>query len=215
MSDAALLMDRMYRRQRRIYDATRKFYLLGRDDAIAALAPKPGDAVLEIGCGTGRNLIGVARRFPQALVFGLDVSSEMLASARTAIARAGLEGRVSVAQADATDFDGLALFGRADFDRVLVSYALSMIPPWREALARALDALPPGGALEIVDFGDQAGLPPLFRAGLRRWLAAFDVTPRDTLGEELARLTADHRLRCRTAPLYGGYAMRASVERPQ
>ena len=38
MSDAALLMDRMYRRQRHIYDATRKFYLLGRDGAIAALA---------------------------------------------------------------------------------------------------------------------------------------------------------------------------------
>ena len=78
MSDAALLMDRMYRRQRHIYDATRKFYLLGRDDAIAALAPGPGEAVLEIGCGTGRNLIAVARRFPQAQVFGLDVSSEML-----------------------------------------------------------------------------------------------------------------------------------------
>jgi S-adenosylmethionine-diacylgycerolhomoserine-N-methlytransferase len=211
MSDAALLMDRMYRRQRHIYDATRKFYLLGRDGAIAALAPSANDAVLEIGCGTGRNLIAVARRFPQARVFGLDVSSVMLASARTAIARAGLEERVSVAQADATNFDGMALFGRATFDRVLISYALSMIPPWREALARALDALTPGGALEIVDFGDQAGLPPLFRAGLRRWLAAFEVTPRDALGEDLVKLTAARGLCCRTAPLFGGYAMRASV----
>ena len=31
MSDAAALMDRMYRHQRHIYDLTRKFYLLGRD----------------------------------------------------------------------------------------------------------------------------------------------------------------------------------------
>ena len=215
MSDAALLMDRMYRRQRHIYDATRKFYLLGRDGAIAALAPGPGEAVLEIGCGTGRNLIAVARRFPQAQVFGLDVSSEMLGTARAAIARAGLEDRVTVAQADATNFDGLALFGRAAFERVLISYALSMIPPWREALARALDALSAGGALEIVDFGDQGGLPPLFRAGLRRWLAAFDVSPRDTLGVELGTLTADRGLRWRVTPLYGGYAMRASVERPR
>ncbi len=214
MSDAALLMDRMYRRQRHIYDATRKFYLLGRDGTIAALAPKPGDAVLEIGCGTGRNLIAVARRFPEAQVFGLDVSSAMLASARAAIGRAGLEGRIIVAQADATDFDAEGLFGRAAFDRVLISYALSMIPPWREALARALDALSAGGALEIVDFGDQAGLPPLFRAGLRRWLAAFEVSPRDALGDALAALAADRGLRCRTAPLFGGYAMRASVGRP-
>ena len=37
MSDAAALMDRMYRRQRHIYDLTRKFYLLGRDEVIARL----------------------------------------------------------------------------------------------------------------------------------------------------------------------------------
>lgn len=214
MSDAALLMDRMYRRQRHIYDATRKFYLLGRDGAIAALAPKPGDGVLEIGCGTGRNLIAIAQRFPQAQVFGLDVSNAMLASARGAIERAGLAGRIVVAQADASDFDAEALFGRATFERVLVSYALSMIPPWREALAHALDALSAAGALEIVDFGDQAELPPLFRAGLRGWLAAFDVTPRDALGEALAAQAAERGLRCRTFPLYGGYAMRASVARP-
>ena len=109
MSDAALLMDRMYRRQRHIYDLTRKFYLLGRDGAIASLKPGPGETVLEIGCGTGRNLVAVARRFPQAKVFGLDVSSEMLASARAAIRRAGLEERIALAQGDATDFDPQAL----------------------------------------------------------------------------------------------------------
>ena len=98
MSDAGLLMDRMYRRQRHIYDATRKYYLLGRDGAIAALAPLPGETVLEIGCGTGRNLISVARRFPSAAVYGLDVSSAMLATAHAAIDRAGLGGRVMLAQ---------------------------------------------------------------------------------------------------------------------
>ncbi len=48
------LMDRVYRRQRHFYDATRKYYLLGRDPMIAGLKPPPGAAVLEIGCGTGR-----------------------------------------------------------------------------------------------------------------------------------------------------------------
>ena len=46
MSDAAALMDRMYRRQRHIYDLSRKFYLLGRDEAITRLRPAPGDKVL-------------------------------------------------------------------------------------------------------------------------------------------------------------------------
>jgi S-adenosylmethionine-diacylgycerolhomoserine-N-methlytransferase len=214
MSDAALLMDRMYRRQRHIYDATRKYYLLGRDGAIAALAPQPGQTVLEIGCGTGRNLVAVARRFPDAAVCGLDVSSEMLATAGAALRRAGLDGRVTLARGDATNFDPQTLFGRPTFDRVLVSYALSMIPPWREALAQAIDVIAEGGALEIVDFGDQANLPRFLRVGLRRWLAAFDVTPRDALGDELAALAAQRGARARAFPLYRGYAVRATVDKP-
>jgi S-adenosylmethionine-diacylgycerolhomoserine-N-methlytransferase len=214
VSQAALLMDRMYRRQRHIYDVTRKYYLLGRDDAIAALAPLPGESVLEIGCGTGRNLIAVARRFPNAAIFGLDVSSAMLETAGAALRRAGLDERVKLAQGDASDFDPQALFGRAAFDRVLISYALSMIPPWRAALAQAIDVVADGGALEIVDFGDQAALPGLLRAGLRRWLAAFDVTPRDALGEEAAALAQQRGARARAFALYRGYAVRATVDKP-
>jgi len=214
MTDAAALMDRMYRRQRHIYDATRKFYLLGRDATIADLAPPPRAGVLEIGCGTGRNLVKIARRYPQAEVFGLDVSSEMLVSARAAIERAGLASRVRVAQADATNFDAAALFGRPHFERVVISYALSMIPPWREALAQAAEALAPGGALHIVDFGDQAGLPAAFRAGLVRWLAAFDVTPRTDLRDELAAVAARRGLHWTARDHMRGYAIRAVVERP-
>jgi len=214
MSDAAVLMDRMYRRQRYIYDATRKFYLLGRDATIAELGARANDGVLEIGCGTGRNLVRIARRFPEAQLFGLDVSEEMLTSARAAIARAGLETRVRVAQGDAASFDAVRLFGRAAFERALISYALSMIPPWREALAEAVDALTPGGSLHIVDFGDCAGLPAPFRAALGRWLALFDVTPRVNLRAELAALAAARGVRCETRELMRGYAIQAVVRKP-
>ncbi|HEY1940686.1 MAG TPA: class I SAM-dependent methyltransferase [Roseiarcus sp.] len=214
MNDAAALMDRMYRRQRHIYDATRKFYLLGRDATIAELAAPAGGGILEIGCGTGRNLVKIARRYPEADVFGLDVSSEMLVSARASIERAGLAPRIRVALADATNFDAATLFGRPNFERVVISYALSMIPPWREALAQAVEALAPGGALHIVDFGDQAGLPAAFRAGLVRWLAAFDVTPRTTLRAELAAVAGSRGLRWAARDHMRGYAIRAVVERP-
>jgi S-adenosylmethionine-diacylgycerolhomoserine-N-methlytransferase len=214
MNEAAVRMDRMYRRQRYIYDATRKFYLLGRDATIAELGVGPGHSVLEIACGTGRNLVKMARRYPQAQLFGLDVSNEMLASARAAIARAGLASRVRVAQADAAEFDAAQAFGRANFERVMISYALSMIPPWREALAQAVDVLAPGGSLHIVDFGDQAGLPPAFRAALHRWLAAFDVKPRVTLRAEMAALAASRGVRCQARDHLRGYAIRAVVEKP-
>ena len=81
MSDAAALMDRMYRRQRYIYDASRKFYLLGRDEMIDGVNARAGDSVLEIGCGTGRNLIKLARTYPQSQCCGLDVSQVMLDTA--------------------------------------------------------------------------------------------------------------------------------------
>jgi S-adenosylmethionine-diacylgycerolhomoserine-N-methlytransferase len=214
MSEAAVLMDRMYRRQRHIYDATRKFYLLGRDATIADLGARPGDGVLEIGCGTGRNLVRIARRFPEARLFGLDVSEEMLTTARAAIARASLETRVRVAQGDAASFDPAQLFGRPSFERVMISYALSMIPPWREALTKAVDALAPGGSLHIVDFGDCAGLPAPFRAALDRWLALFDVTPRVTLPAELTALSRSRDVRCETRNLLRGYAIQAVARKP-
>jgi S-adenosylmethionine-diacylgycerolhomoserine-N-methlytransferase len=213
MSDAAALMDRMYRRQRHIYDLSRKFYLLGRDEAIARLRPAPGDKVLEIGCGTGRNLVKLARAYPQVRLFGLDVSREMLATAAASTARAGLASRIALAQADATAFDPQALFGCACFERVMISYALSMIPPWREALAQALDVLAPGGSLEIVDFGDCAGLPGRFKAGLRRWLAMFDVTPRDDLGGALGALTAERGMTWASETRFRGYAIAAVARR--
>jgi S-adenosylmethionine-diacylgycerolhomoserine-N-methlytransferase len=59
---AAELMNRTYRHQRHIYDVTRKYYLFGRDRLIARLDPPAGGRVLEIGCGTARNLIAAARR---------------------------------------------------------------------------------------------------------------------------------------------------------
>ncbi len=213
MSDAAALMDRMYRNQRHIYDLSRKYYLIGRDEAIARLAPRSGDSVLEIGCGTGRNLIRAAGAYPDARFFGLDVSREMLDTAETAIRRAGLADRIAVAQGDATAFDPAALFGRAAFERVMISYALSMIPPWREALAHALDVVAPGGSLHIVDFGDCAGLPGPFKAALRRWLAAFDVIPRDDLGATLAALAAARGLASSAQAWRRGYATLAVARR--
>ena len=207
MTDAAALMDHMYRRQRHIYDLSRKFYLLGRDEAIARLRPAPGDKVLEIGCGTGRNLVKLAQAYPEARLFGLDVSREMLATAAASTARAGLSSRITFAQADATTFDPRKLFGCASFERVMISYALSMIPPWHEALAHALDVVAPGGSLQIVDFGDCFGLPGPFKAGLRRWLAMFDVTPRDDLSDTLEALSTERGMTCEIEKWFRGYAV--------
>ena len=58
-------------------------------------------------------------------------------------ARKKAGSRIALAQADATDFDAETLFGVAQFDRVFISYALSMIPDWQAALRAAASSLIP------------------------------------------------------------------------
>lgn len=210
--DAAVRMDRQYRWQRHIYDLTRLPYLLGRDRLIAELRPPRGGRVLEIGCGTGRNLIRVARRYPDIACFGFDVSNVMLETARRAIRNAGLEHRITLAQADAVSADPARLFGHAAFDRVMISYALSMIPPWRQVLSHAVTMLNAEGALCLVDFGDQHGLPDWFRAMLFRWLAWFHVSPRLDAQAELQSLAAATGLALSFRDLCRGYAFLGRLE---
>jgi S-adenosylmethionine-diacylgycerolhomoserine-N-methlytransferase len=186
--EATERMNRMYRWQRHIYDGTRRYYLLGRDQMIANLRPAPGSNILEIGCGTGRNLVLAAQRYPNARLFGVDVSTEMLTSAISAISRRGLSQRIRVAHGDATAFDPQTLFGVPAFDQVMISYSLSMIPDWNRVVEAAVNHLNPGGRLHVVDFGNQAGWPAMTRALLLRWLAMFDVTPRDDLERVMSRV---------------------------
>jgi S-adenosylmethionine-diacylgycerolhomoserine-N-methlytransferase len=207
------LMDRLYRHQRHFYDATRKYYLLGRDPMIAGLKPPPGAAVLEIGCGTGRNLVQAARQYPQAHFFGIDISQEMLETAGKAVVRGGLHGRVRLALADAQSFDPQRVFGRSGFDRIFISYAVSMIPSWQAVMEQTFTHLTPAGELHIVDFGDQRGLPAWFRHGLRTFLGWHHVTPRADLCAVANRIASAGGGTCAHSRLYRDFASLVVVAR--
>lgn len=214
-NSAALHMDRMYRLQRWIYDPTRRWYLLGRDRLIRGLEVPAGGSVLEIACGTGRNLVRIGERYPDAGLYGIDVSAQMLKSAHRNRRRAGLDERITLAAADATAFDPVAaLGGPARFDRIVIAYALSMIPDWPAAIEHALSLLAPGGGLHVVDFDAMEAWPRPARAAMRQWLAWFDVTPRP---EAISALAAGAE-RFGTCPevqaIAGGYARLACLSRP-
>ena len=177
------LMDQVYRRQRWVYDATRKYYLLGRDYSLRQLTPGAHAHILEVACGTGRNLDQIDMRYPDRKLYGLDISREMLRSAE-----AKLGDRAQLAFGDACHFDPQAMFGQAKFDRIVMSYCLSMIPAWENAIAEAIRHLAPHGELHIIDFGDQQRLPRWFDRSLRNWLGRFHVTPRGDLKAVLERL---------------------------
>lgn len=201
----SVLMDQVYRKQRFIYDATRKYYLLGRDYALRQLDPSDDAHILEIACGTGRNLAQIDMRYPGRSLYGLDISSEILLTAT-----AKLGPRAKLAQGDACAFDPMAMFGRAKFDRIVMSYCVSMIPQWQSAITEAVAHLAPGGELHIVDFGDQSRMPRWFNSGLRRWLDHFHATPRDELPRFLETLP-DTSLRCK--PMLRSYVVYACLRK--
>ena len=168
-------MDRMYRLQRYFYDFTRKYYLLGRDRLIDEMEVAAGDNVLEIGCGTGRNIIVFGRKYPDANFFGLDASSAMLETAQAKIDARRLKN-LELRTALADDFAFDTTFGvDRPFDAIFFSYSISMIPTWRESIDNALHNLKPGGGLYIVDFYDQRDLPRWFKSLLQGWLRKFHV----------------------------------------
>lgn len=177
----SLLMDKVYRRQRHFYDLTRKYYLLGRDRLVRQLNAKPGDRVIEIGCGTARNLIRIAETYPGTELFGLDASAEMLRTAHEAVARARLSHRIVLKHALAEELTPSLFGSEQKFDHAIFSYSLSMIPDWRAAIRAAGKAVRSDGFIHVVDFGDLRSLWPVASAALRAWLRLFHVAPRDEL----------------------------------
>lgn len=208
-TDQKSAMDRMYRVQRHIYDLTRAYYLLGRDRLIDELRLADGESTLEIGCGTGRNLLRAAKRYPQSHFFGIDISDEMLKTACRNKAASGLSQRIVLAQADATGFDPKSALGQQRFDRIYFSYTLSMIPNWQRALAEAVKHLEPQGQVLIVDFGSCERLPHVLRKLLWRWLSLFGVTPRSNLAGVLTELAGAAGGRVTIGQSHLGYAIHA------
>ncbi len=212
-NSAAGQMDGLYRRQRLIYDATRRYYLLGRDRLIGGLRASDRGTVLEIGCGTGRNLTVAAGHYPEARLYGLDASEQMLCSARRSIARHGLEKRITLQTGDALAFDAGKLFGLDSFDHIFFSYVLSMIPSWPDAVAHAAALVAPAGYLSIVDFGDFRGYPAAMRRAQYAWLRRFSVIPIPDFESRIAALAGQMGFSSSTEPLYGGYAFLTRIER--
>jgi cyclopropane fatty-acyl-phospholipid synthase-like methyltransferase len=65
----------------------------GRDLLLAALNPRPGSRVLEIGCGTGHTAVHLARRW-RCQVHAVDIAPEMVEATRRAAQAAGVAARI-------------------------------------------------------------------------------------------------------------------------
>jgi len=204
--DAARKMDQQYRYQRYIYDLSRKYYLLGRDKLLQEIPLSAGESVLEVGCGTARNLLKLSQSNPEAHLYGLDASQLMLDLAREKKQfqqAPSLQLQQGLAQQVTPQQFGLT----QGFDHILFPYVLSMIPDAEAAIEQAIRNLKPGGQLHIVDFSDQQSMPAWFRKLLLTWLAWFHVHPDPALPEYLARLSTRLGGKLTTRQLMGRYAL--------
>jgi S-adenosylmethionine-diacylgycerolhomoserine-N-methlytransferase len=213
MTNAFESMDKMYRHQRYFYDLTRKYYLLGRDKLIAEMNVQPGEKILEVGCGTGRNLMILSKKYPRTNFFGLDASSEMLKTAQAKVDSKKVKNlKLKVALADDFTFDKTFDLEKP-FDTIFFSYSISMIPPWKESIANALNNLKAGGSFYIVDFYDQKDLPKLFQKALQSWLRQFHVQFWGELMPHLESLEKEGLGKLTVTSLYKRYSFIAGFEK--
>jgi S-adenosylmethionine-diacylgycerolhomoserine-N-methlytransferase len=188
-------LNRYYGASRFIYDATRKYYLFGRDGVLRDLAEdRRWTTLVEVGLGTGRNLARLRRARPDARLGGLEASDAMIEHARAKCPWA------RVAHGFAEDAPLTEVLGERP-DRVLFSYCLSMVGDRAAALSNARRALSDRGEVVVVDFADFAGWPARVADLFRSYLRSFRVRP---LGaEDLRGAAAIER-----GP--GGYYVRAT-----
>jgi S-adenosylmethionine-diacylgycerolhomoserine-N-methlytransferase len=159
------VLEGYYRVHARIYDATRWTFLFGRDEALGWLhelrRPK---RILEVGCGTGRNLARLAELFPHAEIVGVDASAAMLDKAHDAVG--GFGGRVQLRE---------GLYGHDDRfagwpDAIVMSYVLTMVNPgFDRVIEAARRDLAPRGVVISCDFHRTE------RAAFARWMARNHV----------------------------------------
>lgn len=119
---------------------------LGRE-AIDALAPAPGERILDVGCGCGATSLALAERVGlDGSVVGADISRAMLAAARTRAEAAGLSGRIAFQEADVQT----AELADAGFDAIFSRFGVMFFSDPQAAFANLKRALKPGGRLAFV-----------------------------------------------------------------
>ena len=199
-------IERTYDKRAARYDLTANlYYLLGfremeyRRRAIKELDLEPGQTVVELCCGTGLNFSLIEERIGTAgRLIGVDLTAGMLRQAKRRVEREGWNN-VELVQHDVATFE---FPGKVD--RVLSTFALMIVPEYDRVIARARDALSPGGKLVLLDLKrpEQSSdlLVRIAAMTVRPFGVTFDLASRHPW-ESVERYFED----CRLEDLYFGF----------
>lgn len=141
------LIQKYYQFQSSIYDLTRWSFLFGRKKVFTLLpqnfSPKE---IIEIGCGTGKNLITLAEKFPHAHIIGVDISQDMLEIAKKKTAHLP-----NISLSKKPYCSGIPTPNAPDL--ILFSYMLTMVnSQYAQFILQAFKDLRKGGKIAIIDF---------------------------------------------------------------
>lgn len=206
----------VYRRRARWYDlSANAYYLAGfrewayRARAVGALQARPGDTIVELGCGTGLNFAALELVVgPQGRIIGVDMTDAMLAQARRRIEARGWRN-VSLVESDIAryDFPG-------PIDGIISTFALTLVPEYEAVIARAAGALASGGRLVALDIKAPEWSPRWLVTGAawltRPFAVTADLASRHPW-ETMSRVLTDFRM----DDLYFGFAYVASGASPK
>jgi S-adenosylmethionine-diacylgycerolhomoserine-N-methlytransferase len=162
---------RHYKKDASIYDFNRRFFLFGRNRLINQIAKTVSpSSILEIGCGTGVNLIKLNELFPDSKITGLDVSPEMLQVARTKTSR---NANITLINEMFDQHMSLPMF-----DLILCSYTASTVPNLSLFLSAIATHLTEQGHFACVDFHSSRSVV------FERWIS-HSIPIRTNFPEEL------------------------------
>ena len=140
------------------YDLITNLMTLGqaprlRKTTLEQASIKPGDSVLDVGCGTGEITLRAKQRAGDGKVYGIDPAPEMIAFAQRKAARKGLEIDFRVGVIESLPFPD------ASIDVVTSSLMMHHLPEMLKVrgLAEVYRVLKPGGRLLIADFTRPTG----------------------------------------------------------